>query len=82
MSSFISTNVYIYSDEVRLNGFFSDPNKYMTFCLALLFIIDVFVENPTYKRNGILILSIATVLSMSRTALLCLGLYFFVKLLL
>lgn len=37
MSSFISTNVYIYSDEVRLNGFFSDPNKYMTFCLALLF---------------------------------------------
>ena len=82
MSSFISTNVYIYSDEIRLNGFFSDPNKYMTFCLALLFIIDVFVENPTYKRNGILILSIATVLSMSRTALLCLGLYFFVKLLL
>ena len=82
MSSFISTNVYIYSDEVRLNGFFSDPNKYMTFCLALLFIIDVFIENPTYKRNGILILSIATVLSMSRTALLCLGFYFFVKLLL
>ena len=57
-------------------------HNYMTFCLALLFIIDVFVENPTYKRNGILILSIATVLSMSRTALLCLGLYFFVKLLL
>ena len=78
MSSFISTNVYIYSDEVRLNGFFSDPNKYMTFCLALLFIIDVFVEDPTYKRNGTLILSIATVLSMSITALLCLGFYFFV----
>ena len=82
MSSFFSTNVYIYSREVRLNGFFSDPNKYMTFCLALLFIIDLFVENPIYKRNGILILSIATVLSMSRTALLCLALYFFFKFLL
>ena len=82
MSSFISTNVYIYSGEVRLNGFFSDPNKYMTFCLALLFVIDVFVENPKYKRNGVLILIIATVLSMSRTALLCLALYFFVKFLL
>ena len=81
-SSLISTNIYIYSDEVRLNGFFSDPNKYMTFSLALIFIIDLFVKDVSLQRRGIFLLGIATIISMSRTALLCLCLYFFLKYLL
>lgn len=78
-SSIVSTNVYIFTDEMRLNGFFSDPNKYMTFCLALLFLVELFIKDQSCKKKGILILSISTVLSMSRTALLCLALFYLLK---
>lgn len=78
--SFFSTNIYIYSGELRMNGFFSDPNKYMTFALAMIVLVDIFVENVEYKRRIIVLLSLSAILSLSRTAILCLGIYYVLKL--
>lgn len=79
-SSFFSTNFYIFENEMRLNGFFSDPNKYMVFCFALLFIIELFIESKKVRRIGIILSCVASVISMSRTALICIVVYVGAKL--
>ena len=80
-SGIVSSNIYVISSssEVRLNGFFSDPNKYMAFCLALLFIVELWIQKGKFKNFLILILCISSLISLSRTAILSLLAYLFFK---
>jgi O-antigen ligase len=77
----VSSNIYVISSssEVRLNGFFSDPNKYMAFCLAVLFIVELWIQKGKFKNLLILILCISSLISLSRTAILSLLAYLFFK---
>lgn len=72
---FVTTNVYIFNKEIRMNGFFSDPNKYMSFVFILIFVIERFWKQRKYDFK-ILCSSIAAILSLSRTAVLVLILFF------
>ena len=65
--------------EVRLNGFFSDPNKYMAFCLAFIFIIEMWMRSGAKKNILLSILCISSLISFSRTAILSLLAYLFFK---
>lgn len=80
-SGVISSNIYVISgsSEIRLNGFFSDPNKYMAFCLALLFVVELWMQNGKFKNLLTVILSISSLISLSRTAILSLLAYLFFK---
>ena len=77
----VSSNIYVISSlsEVRLSGFFSDPNKYMAFCLAVLFIVELWIQKGKFKNLLILILCISSLISLSRTAILSLLAYLFFK---
>ena len=77
----VASNIYIYSSasELRMNGFFSDPNKYMAFCLAMMFIVEIWMQNGKLKNWTIVILCISSLISMSRTAILSLLAYLFFK---
>lgn len=77
----VASNIYIYSSasELRMNGFFSDPNKYMAFCLAMMFIVEIWMQNGKLKNWTMVILCISSLISMSRTAILSLLAYLFFK---
>ena len=77
----LSTSVYIYKDEIRLNGFFTDPNKYMIFSLCLIFIAEMYVQRKNIANKIIIMAMIGAVISMSRTSLICIAVYIFMKLL-
>lgn len=81
LSSAYSVNLYEYSNEIRLNGFFSDPNKYMTFCFTLILLIELFWENEKRKTLAITLLCVSSVISRSRTSILIVFVYLFIKLL-
>lgn len=94
IDGFVNSNIYIYNgssfqraaamdgSEVRLNGFFSDPNKYMVFCLALLILVDVISNNfDVYCNKTITIIMMATIMSLSRVSILILGVYLLIKIL-
>lgn len=89
-STFLSSNIYIYNQpnglsqtfmqaaETRMNGFFSDPNKYMVFCFALLILGELLLK----KNDGLLlrvVIIMASIVSLSRTALLVVLLYVVLK---
>lgn len=74
-SSILSTNVYVFKDEVRMNGFFSDPNKYMSYVFILIFLVKKYWEKGQ-QHFSILCLTFAAILSMSRTAIFVLILFF------
>lgn len=76
-----SVNMYEYASEIRFNGFFSDPNKYMSFCITLILIIDLFWENGRKKTAAITLLCISSIFSLSRMGILILFVYLFIKLL-
>lgn len=42
--------------EIRLNGFFSDPNKYMAYIFILMYFIEIFWK--TMKKMAITFLCI------------------------
>ena len=69
-SSIVNTNIYIYGKELRLNGFFSDPNKYMAFCFALLFIVGAFLKKSVKRTIMILMLILSSLIALSRTSLI------------
>lgn len=77
----VSSNIYVNvsGGEVRLNGFFSDPNKYMAFCLALIFIVEMWMAKGKLKRTLLVLLCISSLISLSRTAILSLLAYLFFK---
>jgi hypothetical protein len=77
-SGLLTTNLYLFDKEVRMNGFFSDPNKYMSFVFIFILIVELFLEKEK-RRTLILLASIAAVLSLSRTAILVLMIYFIGK---
>lgn len=66
----INTNIYIYRIELRLNGFFSDPNKYMAFCFALLFLTEGFLPKTRKRAFTVLLICIASLMALSRTAMI------------
>lgn len=70
----ISTNIYIYKDEIRLGGFFSDPNKYMAFC-CFYFIVLYISYGGKLNKKMIFIVFASLLLSLSRTSLLIVGTY-------
>lgn len=78
---FLASDVFLYVGEIRLNGFFSDPNKYFTFCLFLLMLIQlpIFIEKNNKFYNYVAIIS--CLISMSRTSLICLLLFVIFKVL-
>lgn len=80
-SGLIATNVYIFTKELRWNGFFSDPNKYMAFCFALLFISEAFIRAGRKKIAFTIIILISSVLSFSRTALIVIAVFVAFKIL-
>lgn len=78
----VSTNLYLSSMtlENRINGFFSDPNKYMTFCFALVIFIKTFIKKSSDKNIITIILFASSVISMSRTAIIVILLYLYIEL--
>ena len=80
-SGVINTNLYLSNREVRLFGFFSDPNKFMTFSFAMLFLVEYYMTKSRTKSLLILIFLVSSVLSMSRTAILVIILYLACKIL-
>lgn len=89
-SLIVSSNIFIYnqasnvnqvmmqSSETRMNGFFSDPNKYMVFCFAFLIICDLLLKDGTGNMLRAIIM-MASVVSLSRTALMVLVAYIVLK---
>lgn len=75
-SGIVTTNVYIFTKEARMNGFFSDPNKYMSFVFILAFIVERFWRQGKLELK-ILCVSLAAIFSLSRTSILVLMLFFF-----
>ena len=78
---FIETELFLSDREVRLFGFFSDPNKSMTFSFAMLFIIECFMKKSKRKTILILIYIVASVLPLSRTAIIVIAIYLGCKIL-
>lgn len=80
-SGLLASNIYVNVNggETRLNGFFSDPNKYMAFCLALIFIVEMWMAKGKLKNAVLIILCISSLISLSRTAILSLLAYLFFK---
>ena len=76
-SSIIGTNIYIYASELRLNGFFSDPNKYMAFCFGLLFIAEGYLVKSKKRRFITVLIIFSSLIALSRTALIVI--FFFVS---
>lgn len=67
----ITSDIFMYTDELRMNGFFTDPNKYLVYEMALICLLILYRES-----NFIILLTvIATVLSMSRSSLICIIVY-------
>ncbi len=68
----LSTDVFFEEGELRLCGFFTDPNKYMSFLLVLLFC----ALGARFERKGALVavLCVASVSTGSRSALISLAL--------
>lgn len=77
-SGLVQTNIYMDPKEIRLNGFFSDPNKYMAYIFILIYFIEIFWESNE-KKWPLLFCALGTILSFSRTAILILLLYFLGK---
>lgn len=73
-----STNFFIYEDEVRAAGFFSDPNKFMSFLLFMLFIVD-WAKGTRGVHVEHVPIFVGLFLTGSRTALICVALYFAYK---
>lgn len=65
----ISTSIYMEYAEVRLNGFFTDPNKYTVFCFTMLILVKLFFDDSRIKKAAMFILGIAAVISGSRMGL-------------
>ena len=68
----LSTDVFFEAGELRLCGFFTDPNKYMSFLLVLLFC----ALGARFERKAALVavLCVASVSTGSRSALISLAL--------
>lgn len=78
---YLNTNLFLFSQEIRLFGFFSDPNKFMAFSACLLFMVEYYIA-PSKKRNfTIALLLIAIIASLARTALVMVVAYVVLKLL-
>lgn len=77
----IESNLFLSDRETRMFGFFSDPNKFMTFSFAMLFIIEYFMKKSRRRTFLIFIYIIASILSLSRTAILVIAIYLGCKLL-
>lgn len=75
---FISTNFFLYGNEVRVAGFFSDPNKYMSFLLFMLFLID-WAKNSSKIRIENCLIFAGLLMTGSRTALISVALYLVYK---
>lgn len=73
-SGLVQTNIYMDPIEVRMNGFFSDPNKYMAYMFIFLYFIEIFWEDSE-RKLPLILCSAGTVLSFSRTAILVLLLF-------
>lgn len=80
----VTSNIYLYDSltEVRLNGFFSDPNKYMAFCFTLLFIAESYLKKGRERKIIVLLTIVASVISLSRTALIVIFVFLLLKILL
>lgn len=72
----ISTSIYIEYAEVRLNGFFTDPNKYAVFCFTMLILVKLFWDDGKIKKTAMFILGIAAVISGSRMGLVGIVVFF------
>lgn len=72
----LSTDIYIFSTEMRMNGFFTDPNKYMTFCFTLLIFVKLFWKEDWKKRCIITLLLLSALVSGARTTVIIVVLYF------
>ena len=70
----VSTNFFVYDDEVRAAGYFSDPNKFMSFLLFMLFIIDWAKGFRGFHAEYLPIFA-GLFLTGSRTVLICIALY-------
>lgn len=78
---YLNTNLFLSSQETRLFGFFSDPNKFMSFSACLLFMVEYYIS-PSKKRNlTVALLLIAIIASLARTALVMVAAYVVLKLL-
>lgn len=77
----IRTDIYIFHGEIRRNGFFSDPNKYMVFCFAIIMLTEMFIKNRKQKNILMGINIIASVMTASRTSLIIIAVYIFVNIL-
>lgn len=73
----INTKLYLFEKEIRMGGFFSDPNKYMSYMFILVFLVEAFWGEE--KKKLVYILSLGAILSLSRTAFFVLVLYYFAK---
>lgn len=65
-NTIISSDIFLSKTELRMNGFFSDPNKYMVFCTFLIFVVYYFYKQQNNYFLKI-ILYISGLLSFSRT---------------
>lgn len=72
-SPFFQIDLFLEGNETRLSGFFSDPNKFL--CFFLFLIIFFFIFSKGLKKGDypfLIIMSIGSLLSFSRTAIVAL----------
>lgn len=80
-SGIFESNLFLSNAEVRMFGFFSDPNKFMCFSFAMIFVIEYFMKKSRQRTLLIWIFIAGSILSLSRTALLVVALYIGCKIL-
>jgi hypothetical protein len=72
----IISDMFLYTDEIRLNGFFTDPNKYLIYVSSVLCIGSFLGLSRFNLMLGIL----GMIISMSRTSLISIIIYFMILL--
>lgn len=81
-NSVFSMDIYNISSELRVTGFFSDPNKYCMFFIVLLIIYEFYCYTQNSRKiidRFNLKLIIPIIMSFSRMGLFTIALYFILK---
>lgn len=79
-TSIYSIDIFTDSNETRLSGFFSDPNKFMA--TILIYIVFLFLSKHNQKKYRIylIILFAISLLSLSRTPIISIIIFLFLEL--
>lgn len=80
----VKVNIYNSLPEIRLTGFFSDPNKYFLYFIFILIVYEFYMYTYKYKDIKVIdkiniVFIIGAISSLSRTGIIAIIVYLFIK---